>query len=282
MKLTYKPRFFRILFSAFFGVAGLIGISACEKKAVQTLPVRSYELVWSDEFSGDSATLPDSSKWAYDIGRGQNGWGNAELQYYTKRASNVMHDGKGNLVITARRESFGGAAFTSARLKTQGKFVQAYGRYEARLKTPSGPGIWPAFWMLGSNINEVPWPQCGEIDIMEQKGNESNITYGTLHGPGYSGGNSIGKKYALLDGRFDTKFHVYAIEWGADYIDFFVDDYLFNRLTPADVKGEWVYKNPFFIIMNIAVGGNFVGFPTTGTAFPQAMTVDYVRVYKQK
>lgn len=276
-----KPRIFRTVMAAIVLVAGFLGFSGCEEKAVQNLPNRSYTLVWSDEFSGDSATSPDTAKWTFDIGTGQNGWGNAELQSYTRRTSNVMHDGKGNLLITARRESFGGAGFTSARIKTQGLFEQKYGRFEARLKTPTGPGMWPAFWMLGSNINQVSWPECGEIDIMEQKGNEPNITHGSLHGPGYSGGNSITKSYALMDGRFDTKFHVYAVEWGEDFIDFYVDNFLYKRVTPTDVKGRWVYNTPFFIILNIAVGGNFVGFPTTGTPFPQSMTVDYVRVYKQ-
>ncbi len=259
-----------------------VSFVSCDKKAIQTLPTREWEMVWSDEFTGAAGAAPDNSKWVADIGTGNGGWGNAELQYYTSNASNLRLDGSGNLQITARQENFGGAGFTSARIKTQGKFSYGYGRYEARIKTPSGPGIWPAFWMLGNNINTVSWPQCGEIDILEQKGNQPNTTYGTVHGPGYSGGNSIGKAYSLLNARFDANFHLYAAEWGPDYIDFYVDNYLFNRITPNDVKGQWVFNQNFFMILNVAVGGNFVGFPTTGTPFPQTMTVDYVRVYKQK
>lgn len=259
----------------------VFAFSSCEKKAEQSLPNRQYQLVWSDEFTGNAGATPDTSKWVADIGTGSLGWGNNELQYYTSRASNLQLDGNGNLNIIARQESFAGSGFTSARIKTQGKFSYGYGRYEARIKTPTGPGIWPAFWMLGSNINTASWPQCGEIDILEQKGNQSHITYGTVHGPGYAGGNSIGKTYALQNGKFDADYHIYAVEWGADYIDFFVDDYLYQRVTPNDVTGDWVFNQNFFIILNIAVGGNFVGFPTTGTPFPQTMSVDYVRVYKQ-
>jgi beta-glucanase (GH16 family) len=266
-----------------FGFLILIFVfSACEKKAEQNLPNRSYELTWSDDFNDSVGTQPDTTKWAYDIGTGNNGWGNAELQYYTSRPSNIQMDGEGNLVITARSESFSGSGYTSARIKTKGLFSQAYGRFEARIKTPTGPGVWPAFWMLGSNIDEVPWPQCGEIDIMEQRGQQPDVTIGSVHGPGYSGGNAKGKPYTKLDGRFDTKFHVYAVEWGEGYIDYFVDDYLYQRITPSDVTGEWVYNHPFFLILNVAVGGNFVGFPTTGTPFPTSMVVDYVKVYKQK
>jgi beta-glucanase (GH16 family) len=260
----------------------LLLLAGCEKEAIQTLPERSWTLAWSDDFSGTAGTAPDNTKWSFDIGTGSNGWGNSELQYYTNLSSNIQQDGNGNLVITARSESFASSGFTSARIKTKGLFSQAYGRFEARIKTPSGPGIWPAFWMLGSNIDTKPWPQCGEIDIMEQRGQQPSITHGTLHGPGYSGGNSIGKSYALPNGRFDAGYHIYAVEWGEGYVDFFVDSYLYQRLTPSDVTGEWVYNQPFFLILNVAVGGNFVGFPTTGTPFPQSMYVDYVKVYKQQ
>lgn len=261
-------------------VAMLVLFGSCKQEAVQTLPQRSWQLVWSDEFNGAAGTAPDNTKWGYDIGG--NGWGNSELQYYTSRPSNVQLDGSGKLVITARSESFSGSGFTSARIKTKNLFAQAYGRFEARIKTPTGPGIWPAFWMLGANIDATPWPQCGEIDIMEQRGQQPSVTWGSLHGPGYSAGGAITKPYALTTGRFDTDYHIYAIEWGADYIDYFVDDFLYQRITPENVTGQWVYDHPFFIILNVAVGGNFVGFPTTGTPFPQSMYVDYVKVYKQQ
>ncbi|MEY3688933.1 MAG: Beta-glucanase precursor [Bacteroidota bacterium] len=256
-------------------------LSGCEEQAVQTLPERAWTLTWSDDFEGIAGSSPDKLKWTYDIGTGNNGWGNSELEYYTNRPSNVQLNGEGQLVITARKESFSGSGYTSARIKTQGLFSQTYGRFEARIKTPTGPGIWPAFWLLGDNISEVSWPQCGEIDIMEQRGQEPSVTHGTVHGPGYFGGNAKTKAFRLLTGRFDMDFHVYAIEWGEDYIDFFIDDFLYHRIQPNDLTGEWVFNKPFFIILNVAVGGNYVGYPTTGTPFPQSMIIDYVRVYKK-
>lgn len=268
--------------SATFSLSLILLLSSCKKEAKQTLPERSWELIWSDEFDGTSGSSPSNTNWAFDIGNGAGGWGNSELQYYTDRSQNVSLDGDGHLVITARKESFGGAGFTSARIKTKGLFEQTYGRFEARIKTPYGPGIWPAFWMLGANIDATPWPQCGEIDIMEQRGQEPHINNGSIHGPGYSGGNAITKPYGLTNGRFDTDYHIYAIEWREGNIDFFVDDYLYQRITPENVTGQWVYDHPFYIILNVAVGGNFVGFPTTGTPFPQSMYIDYVKVYKQK
>ena len=266
-----------------FTIALLLSITffGCKPDDFQKLDQRNWELVWSDEFNGSDQESPDPTKWTYDIGTGQGGWGNQELEYYTDRPQNVSMDGEGNLVITARSESYAGSAFTSARIKTQGLFEQQYGRIEARLKTPYGPGLWPAFWMLGSNIESVNWPQCGEIDIMELRGQEPNIIHGTIHGPGYSGGNPVTKTYALQDKRFDTEYHIFAIEWDAEKIDFFVDDYLYQRIERGDVNGEWVYDQPFFMIFNVAVGGNYVGFPTTQTPFPQKMIIDYVRVYKE-
>ena len=254
----------------------------CEKDAVQKLPEREWTLVWSDEFDETLVSKPNSSKWSYDIGTGIDGWGNNELQYYTDRLDVVSTDGNGNLNIVAKNESLGGMNYISGRILTKNKFSQKYGRVEARIKTPYGPGIWPAFWMLGENIDDVSWPNCGEIDIMEIKGQQPNTMYGTLHGPGYSAGNSISGSFSLRDSRFDKDFHVYAVEWYDDRVDFFVDDYLYNRINKSDVelKGNWVFDQPFFIILNVAVGGNFVGFPNTNTAFPQTMQVDYVRVYE--
>ena len=136
--------------------------------------------------------------------------------------------------------------------------------------------------MLGANIDTKPWPLCGEIDIMEQRGQQPSITHGSVHGPGYSGGSAITKPYGLTNGRFDTDFHIYAVEWGENYIDFFVDNYLYQRITPENVTGEWVFNESFYILLNVAVGGNFVGFPTSGTPFPQSMLVDYVKVYREK
>ena len=258
----------------------LISVTGCEVEPQQTPPERSYELVWSDEFEGDSGTTVDATKWVFDLGTGENGWGNNELQSYTNDPANVSLDGDGNLVITAIKDA--GGSYTSARIKTQGLFSQQYGRIEARIKTPGGAGMWPAFWMLGNNIDEVSWPQCGEIDIMEQKGRQTNITYGSLHGPGYSAGDAITTPYGLQNDRFDGDFYTYAVEWGEDYIDFFANDYLYKRVIPSDAPGEWVYDQPFFLILNLAVGGTFGGPPNDFTPFPGAMIVDYVRVYEEK
>lgn len=273
--MNYKTSFNKKLVSASL-LAITLSFTGCKDENVQKLPERNYNLVWSDEFDGAANTSPDATKWTFDIGRGDNGWGNEELQTYTNSTNNVAHDGEGNLVITAIRT---GDNFTSGRIKTQGLYAKAYGRFEARLKTPYGPGLWPAFWLLGENIETVTWPQCGELDIMELRGQEPNIIHGSIHGPGYSAGNAITKGYALPNGRFDTEYHVFAMEWTEDRIDFFVDDFLYHRIEKANVPGEWVYNQPFFMLFNVAVGGTYVGFPTAQTPFPQKMIIDYVRVY---
>ncbi|MCB0526941.1 MAG: glycoside hydrolase family 16 protein, partial [Saprospiraceae bacterium] len=222
-------------------LAAILGLSGCKADEGQTLEQRNWQLVWSDEFDGPAGASPDPSKWAFDIGTGDNGWGNQELQYYTDRPENAALDGAGFLVITARSETFAGAPFTSARIKTQELFSQAYGRFEARIKTPYGPGIWPAFWLLGADIETTGWPLCGEIDIMELRGQEPNIINGTVHGPGYSGGAAITQSFGFTDKRFDTDYHLFAVEWTESSIDFFVDDVLYQRITPGDLTGEWVY-----------------------------------------
>lgn len=266
-----------LLFKSLLIVLPIFVISSCSTDEKQTVTTFN-KLVMADEF--DSNGAPDSAIWDYNIGTGSNGWGNNELQYYTDRPENVTVQ-NGILIITAQKESYQGASYTSARLLTKGKFEQAYGRFEARIRVPYGQGMWPAFWLLGANSDSVSWPQCGEIDIMEFRGQEPSKMLGTVHGPGYSGGNAISKSYSLLDDRFDTNFHIYGIEWGPKYINFYVDDVLYNQITPNDVTGEWVFDHPFYIIINLAVGGNFVGTPNSETVFPQSMLIDYVRVYKQ-
>jgi beta-glucanase (GH16 family) len=277
MKLTYSA----LINSMLLLVCSCI-LWTCKDDDADDIIDRNYKLVWEDNFNGSAGQSPDATKWVYDIGigPGNDGWGNQELQYYTDRPENIALDGAGNLAITARSENFGGRGFTSARINTKGLFSQAYGRFEARIKMPWGPGIWPAFWMLGSNIDQVSWPQCGEIDIMEYRGQQPNRVHGSLHGPGYSGGAAITKSYGFTDNRFDVDFHVFAVEWNEDYIDYYVDDTLYQRIKQQDVPGTWVYNQPFFIILNLAVGGNYVGFPTPQTPFPQTMLVDYVKVYK--
>ncbi|MBS4041156.1 MAG: glycoside hydrolase family 16 protein [Flavobacteriales bacterium] len=257
---------------------------SCSSETEQKLEPRNWELVWADEFNEAAGTQPNPTKWTYDLGTGSNGWGNFEQQTYTNRPENVSMDGNGNLVITARRENFQGAQFTSARIKTQGIFDQKYGKFEARLKTPYGQGLWPAFWLLGNNINEVSWPQCGEIDVMELRGQLPSIINGSIHGPGFSGADALSGTYGLQNARFDTDYYTYAVEWDANKIDFFVNGFLYHRITKSEVqaRGEWVFDHPFFMILNVAVGGNYVGAPNLGTPFPQKMIIDYVRVYKQK
>ncbi|WP_435625368.1 glycoside hydrolase family 16 protein [Flagellimonas sp.] len=259
-------------------------ISGCETDETQTVATFT-NLVLDENFDTEGA--PNPQLWSFDIGNGPNGdgWGNQELQYYTDRSDNVTVE-NGFLLITAREESFAGSQYTSARLITQDKFEQEFGRFEARIRLPFGQGIWPAFWMLGADIDENPWPGAGEIDIMEYRGQEPSILVGSIHGPGYNGGDAISKEFTLENDRFDTDFHVFGIEWGPDFINFYVDDVLYNQLTPEDVdeetdgEGQWVFNKPFFILINLAVGGTFVGAPNAETQFPQTMIVDYVRVYE--
>ena len=252
----------------------------------QTPAPSHWALVWSDEFDGQNASSVDSSKWAFDIGGGK--WGNSESEYYTDRSRNVSIRG-GNLVITAQKEKYTGPDkkkwdYTSARLKTLGKFSQAYGRFEAHIKIPFGQGIWPAFWMLGNDIDKTGWPNCGEIDIMENIGKEPSTVHGTIHGPGYSGANGIGSPYSLADGkRFSDRFHVFAVEWEPQAIRFYVDDALYATRTRAELPAgaKWVYDHPFFLILNLAVGGDWPGYPDATSVFPQTMRVDYVRVFRK-
>jgi beta-glucanase (GH16 family) len=245
-----------------------------------------WTLVWSDEFDGPSGSPVNPSKWSFDIGG--NGWGNNELETYTSRPANSDLEG-GLLVIKALKETFTGPDnitrnYTSARLLTRNKFSQAFGRFEARIKIPFGQGLWPAFWMLGDNINTAGWPTCGEIDIMENIGREASIVHGTFHGPGYSGANGIGAAYALSNGRkFSDDFHTFAVEWEPNVVRFYVDGLLYKTLTPSDLPAgkSWVFDHPFFIILNVAVGGSWPGNPDATTVFPQQMLVDYVRVYQR-
>lgn len=264
------------LFAVLSTVAFFVIVS-CNTDDTQVVTTFS-KLSMSDEFNQDGA--PNSAIWNFDIGTGQNGWGNNELQYYTSRPENVTVQ-NGVLIITAKEEQFEGSSFTSARLLTKGKFQQQYGRWEARIRLPYGKGIWPAFWLLGDDNNGTEiWPQIGEIDIMEYLGDKPSEVFGTVHGPGYSAGESISKSYELDADRFDTGFHIFGIEWGPQYINFYVDDVLYNQITPEDVPGEWVFDDEFYIILNIAVGGSLPGSPNAETVFPQTMLVDYVRVYE--
>ena len=248
-----------------------------------------WTLTWHDEFDGKAGTPPDAEKWGYDLGG--SGWGNQEHEYYTNEPANAALNGKGALVITAIKLDkpaendltcwYGPCFYTSARLLTKEKFEFTYGRVEARLKLPSGRGLWPAFWMLGSDIDQVPWPDCGEIDIMENVGNEPDIIHGTVHGPGYSGASGFGKPYVLKDGIFSDDFHIFAIEWETQEIRWYVDGQQFFSVKPEEVNGKWVFDHPYFLLLNLAVGGRWPGYPDGSTVFPQTLQVDYVRVYQK-
>ncbi len=248
------------------------------------------KLSFKDEFNKSANSPIDTGKWTAEIGGG--GWGNQELEYYTNSIENVYHNGQGSLVIKAIKLNpplnltcwYGPCQYTSARLVTKGKFEQKYGKFEARIKVPRGQGMWPAFWMLGNNIDTVSWPSCGEIDILENIGREPLIVHGTIHGPGYSGGNSIGAAFSLANNQaFADDFHVYSTEWSENNIKFYVDGNLYKTLTPSDIPqgSTWVYDHPFFMILNFAVGGGWPGNPDNTSVFPQTMMIDYVRVYKR-
>uniref|UniRef100_A0A832MNX6 Glycoside hydrolase family 16 protein n=1 Tax=Eiseniibacteriota bacterium TaxID=2212470 RepID=A0A832MNX6_UNCEI len=276
--MTRRARLGRGLGLALAVLAGAAATSACRREiSGPEVPLRT--IVWQDEFDGPAGQRPDSTKWGYDLGG--SGWGNAQLEYDTDRPDNVALDGQGHLVITARREDYLGRAYTSARINTLGRFARTHGRFEARVRLPVGQGIWPAFWLLGGDFATVGWPECGEIDIMEYRGQEPRVVHGSVHGPGYSGGSAITRRFDLPVGTFDGDFHVFAVDWAPERITWLVDGIAYHTVTPANLPAgaRWVFERPFFIILNVAVGGNFVGPPDASTVFPQRMTVDYVRVY---
>jgi uncharacterized protein (TIGR03437 family) len=265
--------------------------------AVSAQTTTGWQLVWSDEFNGTAGSPPDPTKWNYDLGGG--GWGNGEAETYTNSTQNAFQDGSGNLVIRAIRDSNGN--YTSARLQTGSPGASThttdgswqYGLVEARIKLPFGHGVWPAFWMLGENIGTVSWPACGEVDIMENFGtygsvNDTSINNGTAHGPvatGSSSDYSAGGRDTLPFGEtVSDDYHVYAIQWSANSVAFYVDGVLYYTAVPSSVPaGQWVFNNPFFILLNLAIGGNstFLGTPDPNSPFPnQDMLVDYVRVYQ--
>ena len=250
-----------------------------------------WSMVWSDEFDDPAGTPPDPAKWGYEIGDGTvngiPGWGNDELQYYTDSTDNAATDGSGNLVITAREADgaylcyYGLCEYTSARLVSKYKAEFAYGKIESRILVPDGAdGLWPAFWSLGTDIDLVSWPQTGEIDIMEYVSRIPDEIFGTIHGPGYAGGQSFGNTYPF-PGGVATDYHTFTIEWQPDLIEWYVDDILYHTATPADVApNEWVFNDPVYLLLNMAIGGNFGGPVSDETTFPQSMAVDYVRVYQ--
>jgi len=250
-------------------------LASCTNKS--EMEPLNWKLVWQDEFEGTAGTAPDSKKWGYDIG---TNWGNRQLEFDTDETKNAYLDGEGNLVIKAIEEEYNGSAYSSARIVTRNRFEPVYGRIEGRIKMPTGQGIWPAFWLLGANIKSIGWPDCGEIDIMEYRGQEPAVIHGTIHGPGYSGADGIVRSVSLNGERFDEDFHRFAVEWQKESIRWFMDDILYHEIKPDDLPGKWVFDHPFYIILNLAIGGSYVGSPDETTSFPQSLLVDYVRVYE--
>lgn len=234
----------------------------------------SSGIVWSDEFNYTGS--PDSSKWGYDIGRGDNGWGNGESQYYTSRSSNVVVEG-GFLKITAKKESYEGANYTSTRMLTQGKFDFKYGKIEVRAKLPIGEGTWPAIWMLGSNIQTVGWPACGEVDIMEHWGHNHGSIQSALHTPSSYGSTQNHGAQNLAD--VSTEFHVYSLEWTSEKMIFAVDGVEHYTYNPSIKNSStWPFDAKQFIILNVAMGGSWFSIDPNFTS--SSMLVDYVRVYQ--
>jgi beta-glucanase (GH16 family) len=247
-------------------------------QAATTAAAAAPVLLAADEFDGPAGSAPNPGIWRYDLGAG--GWGNAELQTYTDSRRNAALDGAGNLVITARREADG--SYSSARLKSESTYTAQYGRIDARIRIPRGQGIWPAFWMLGADIGQVGWPACGEIDVMENVGYEPRLVHGTVHGPGYSGAQGISAAYTNPSGAaFADDFHVYGVDWRPGSITWTVDGVAYRTVTRADVgSAPWVFDKPFFVILNVAVGGDWPGSPDASTRFPQQMTIDWLRVHQ--
>jgi len=246
------------------------------KPADPTFP--ASRLIFEDNFNEGAGTKPSTAKWTYDPGVPQNG----EVQYYTPNSENAQTDGQGNLVIEARRQDYQGRQYTSARMNTGTKFSAQYGRFEARIKVPKGNGLWPAFWMMGEDfLSGRPWPYNGEIDIMEVLGRNTSEAYSTLHAPAYNGGGGYGQKYTAVD--LSQDFHVWAAEWDSKGIRFFLDGRLVfdaKKDTVESTRGPWIFDHKFYLILNLAVGGDFPGPIDATTPFPSRMLVDYVRVYQ--
>lgn len=238
-----------------------------------TPPPTGWTLAWSDEFNG---TALDTSKWNIEVNG--NGGGNNELQYYTARQENIRVTG-GELVIEARREAYMGKQYTSGRITTQNKASWQFGRIESRMKIPTGKGTWPAFWMLGNSISSVGWPASGEIDIMEHINSEA-VVHGTIH---WSDQNNVYANYGGPSGSLDySQYHVYAVEWDTSAIRWYVDGNKYHEVNIAGgINGTSEFQSPFFLLFNLAVGGNWPGSPDGSTVFPNRMQVDYVRVYRK-
>ncbi len=267
---------------------------ACSNGTSAVVPTPSkttWVQVWSDEFDGPAGTSIDNTKWSYETTDGCQqgicGWGNNEKEYYSSASENISLNGQGQLMIVARRAAtgltcyYGPCLYTSAKITTRGKVLAQPGRVEARIKLPPGQGLWPAFWMLGHDFPTTAWPACGELDIMENKGSQPTTTSSALHGPGYSGATPFAHSHDLASGVLADDFHTFAVEWDSLHVRFFVDDTAHYGITRDAVEryGKSVLDQPFFLILNLAVGGIFDGDPGSDAIFPATMVVDYVRVY---
>lgn len=272
--------------------AGAAALACAKQPLVPATAKTEWVLVWSDEFDGAAGTSFDAAAWSPDSADGCHvgicGWGNQEKEFYTSSTDNIALDGQGHLAIVARRAPaglscyYGPCRYTSAKITTRGKIEAAPGRVEARIKLPSGQGLWPAFWMLGASFPAIPWPACGELDIMENHGSQPGTTSSAIHGPGYSGATPFVHSKTLSGRTFSDDFHTFAVVWDTAHVRFFVDDTAHYGVTRAGVQrmGQWVFDQPFFLILNLAVGGNFDGDPASDDILPATMLVDYVRVFR--
>ena len=278
-------------------VAACVALTLMVNPAADAAPKKTLKLLWSDEFNGKKGSAPSAKNWSREIGGG--GWGNSERQYYTDKALNASMDGAGRLVITSRRisneysEQVGTdpgtedilnrcseCQFTSARMKSARNVSFMYGRIEARMKMPQGVGTWPAFWMLGGDLLDgVPWPECGEIDIMEFRGDIPDQTTSAIHGPTTPQGSGLGARYLSMAPLSDG-YHTYAIEWKKNSIDFIVDGRVNGTYTSRDTGTRgWVYNQEFFIILNLAMGGTYAGEYIDPNLNQAQLNIDYIRFY---
>ncbi|MEV0479526.1 family 16 glycosylhydrolase [Streptomyces sp. NPDC050508] len=279
-----SPRVLRRCLFAALSAALVASAAIGPAQADSSSAAQADATTFSDTFDGAAGSAVNSSNWTLETGDNVN---NHEREYYTSGTNNAALDGQGHLVITAKKENpanyqcwYGTCQYTSARMNTSGKFSAQYGHVEARMKIPRGQGMWPAFWMLGTDIGSVGWPNSGEIDVMENVGFEPSTIHGTIHGPGYSGANGIGAGYTLANGAaFADAFHTFAVDWAPNSIKWSVDGVVYETRTPADVgSNTWAFNKPFFLILNLAVGGDWPGDPNSATAFPAQLVVDSVSV----
>jgi len=259
----------------------IVWLLACAAPSADVPLDTSWSLVWEDDFSGAAGSPPDPSIWVPDVGG--DGWGNEQLEYNTDRVENASLDGEGRLAIVAREESYQGNAYTSARLTTNGTLSTGAGRVEADLRIPVGTGLWPAFWMLGTDFEEVGWPACGEIDIMEARGEDPDTVNATVHGPGYSGAASIGDSLSRREGTWADDFHTYAVDIDSEHLAFWVDEQRVHVVRPGDLPAgtPWVFDGEWFLLLNLAVGGNYVEEPDDPSVFPATFLIDAVRIYER-